>query len=262
MLNAVSSLIASPDPAANAKLSARSLQVLLVDDDDEFREALTLTLLDEGFEVRSVSSGSAALEHLASGISPDVILLDWRMPGMTGLEVLHELRARGIAKPVILLTGLTDDAYEEAALAAGAVDFIDKSRRWPILVRRIELIVEAARGNAERPPQQMPEAIWLGPLELRFDINRARWTGQTTDLTLTEFHIVSRLVMAHGEDVSYRDIYDLVHGKDFAAGYGAEGYRANVRTFIKRIRKKFREVHPTFNQIQNYPKFGYGWISE
>jgi len=52
------------------------LQVLLVDDDDEFREALTLTLLDEGFEVRSVSSGSAALEYLASGISPDVILLD------------------------------------------------------------------------------------------------------------------------------------------------------------------------------------------
>ena len=190
MLNAVSSLIASPDPAANAKLSARSLQVLLVDDDDEFREVLTLTLLDEGFEVRSVSSGSAALEHLASGISPDVILLDWRMPGMNGLEVLHELRVRGIAKPVILLTGLTDDAFEEAALAAGAVDFIDKSRRWPILIRRIELIAEAARGNAERPPQQMPEAIRLGSLELCFDINRAHWAGQTIDLTLTEFQIL------------------------------------------------------------------------
>ena len=68
--------------------------MLLVDDDDEFRKALTLTLLDEGFEVTSVSGGSAALEHLASGISPDVILLDWRMPGMNGLEILHELRAR------------------------------------------------------------------------------------------------------------------------------------------------------------------------
>jgi two-component system response regulator ChvI len=68
--------------------------------------------------------------------------------------------------------------------------------------------------------------------------------------------------MAHGEDVSYRDIYDLVHGKDFAAGYGADGYRVNVRTFIKRIRKKFREVNPTFNQIQNYPRFGYRWTSE
>ena len=181
---------------------------------------------------------------------------------MNGLEVLHELRARGIARPVILLTGLTDDAFEEAALAAGAMDFIDKSRRWPILVRRIELIVEAARGNAERPPQQMPEAIWLGPLELRFDINRARWDDQTVDLTLTEFQIVSLLATTRGQDVSYRDIYDIVHGKDFAAGHGAVGYRVNVRSFIKRIRSKFREVDPAFNQIQNYPKFGYRWASE
>jgi two-component system response regulator ChvI len=236
--------------------------VLLIDDDDDYRETLTITLLDAGFEVRSVSSGPAALEHLASGNSPDVILLDWRMPGMNGLEALHELRARGISKPIILLTGFADEAYEDAALAAGAVDFIDKSRRWQILVRRIELIAEAARGNAKRPPQQNSRIIKLGALELRFDINRARWAGQTIDLTLTEFQIVSLLATTRGQDVSYRDIYDIVHGKDFAAGYGPVGYRVNVRSFIKRIRHKFREVHPTFNQIQSYPKFGYRWISE
>jgi len=108
----------------------------------------------------------------------------------------------------------------------------------------------------------MPEAIRLGPLELRFDINRVRWAGQTIHLTLTEFQIVLRLLTTRGEDVSYRDIYDLVHGKDFVAGYGPHGYRANAKSFIKRIRKKFREVHPAFNQIQNYPRFGYRWISE
>jgi two-component system response regulator ChvI len=235
--------------------------VLVVDDDDDYRETLTLTLLDAGFEVRSVSSGPAALEHLSSGVSPDVILLDWRMPGMNGLEALNEVRRRGISNPVIFLTGVTDDAHEEAALAAGAVDFIDKSRRWPILIRRIELIAEAARANAEHPPRKKPQVITLGPLELRFDINRARWDDQTVDLTLTEFQIVSLLATTRGQDVSYRDIYDIVHGKDFAAGYGPVGYRVNVRSFIKRIRKKFREVHPTFNQIQSYPKFGYRWIS-
>lgn len=249
-------------PTVASASRARSLQVLVVDDDDDYRETLTLTLLDAAFEVRSVSSGPAALELLTSGNSPDVILLDWRMPGMNGLEALQELRARGISKPVILLTGLKDDAYEEAALAAGAVDFIDKSRRWPILVRRIELIAEAARANAERPPRQPTQVIKLGPLELRFDINRARWDGQTIDLTLTEFQIVSCLVAARGKDVSYRDIYDLVHGKDFAAGYGPHGYRVNVRSFIKRIRNKFRDVHPAFNQIQNFARFGYRWISE
>ena len=62
-----------------------------------------------------------------------------------------------------------------------------------------------------------------------------------------------------GEDISYRDIYDLVHGKGFVAGYGPAGYRANVRAFIKRIRQKFRAVDGTFDLIDNYPGFGYRW---
>jgi two-component system response regulator ChvI len=60
-------------------------------------------------------------------------------------------------------------------------------------------------------------------------------------------------------DVTYRQIYDVVRGKDFAAGYGSEGFRANVRSFIKRIRKKFREADPDFEGIDNYPGFGYRW---
>jgi two-component system response regulator ChvI len=60
-------------------------------------------------------------------------------------------------------------------------------------------------------------------------------------------------------DVTYRQIYDVVRGKDFAAGYGSEGFRANVRSFIKRIRKKFRDVDPEFEAIDNYPGFGYRW---
>ena len=101
----------------------------------------------------------------------------------------------------------------------------------------------------------------LGELELRFDINRASWRDRELDLTLTEFKIVALLALRPGEDVGYREIYDLVHGKDFVAGYGAEGYRANVRTFIKRIRKKFRDVDGEFDHIHNYAGFGYRWIA-
>jgi two-component system response regulator ChvI len=74
---------------------------------------------------------------------------------------------------------------------------------------------------------------------------------------MTEFKIVALLALRTGEDVSYREIYDLVHGKDFTSGYGDEGYRPNVRTFIKRIRRKFHDVDPGFTHIQNYPGFGY-----
>jgi two-component system response regulator ChvI len=59
--------------------------------------------------------------------------------------------------------------------------------------------------------------------------------------------------------VRYRDLYDLVHGEGFVAGYGEDGYRTNVRTFIKRVRKKFRDIDDQFDAIENYPGFGYRW---
>jgi two-component system response regulator ChvI len=181
---------------------------------------------------------------------------------MNGLEVLRALRRSGKSVPVIFLTVLSEDIYEEAALEGGAVDFIDKSRRLSILLRRLRLITEGTRpvpdAEAGRPAGDM---LQVGPLELRFDISRASWAGKPVDLTLTEFKIVALLAMRPGEDVSYREIYDLVHGKDFVAGYGAEGYRANVRTFIKRIRKKFRDVDAEFEHIDNYAGFGYRWIT-
>src|SRR5215471_13730258 len=235
--------------------------LLLVDDDDLFRESLGLNLIDEGYEVSSFANGRDVLAYLDRGGNGDVILLDWRMPNLNGLQVLRRIRGAGISIPVIFLTVLSDDIYEEAALEGGAVDFIDKSRRLPILLKRLQLIAEGGRPPSEPEPPRAP-ALRLGRLVLRFDTSRATWAGRTIDLTLTEFKILTLLAEKAGQDVGYREIYDLVHGKNFIAGHGSEGYRANVRTFIKRIRKKFRDVDPGFNHIENYAGFGYRWTAE
>ena len=236
-------------------------RLLLVDDDDFFRESLGLNLIDEGFAVTSFSNGNDTLKYFEAGGDADVLLLDWRMPGMDGLEVLRQLRRRGLQTPVIFLTVLSDDIYEEAALEGGAVDFIDKSKRLSILLKRVNLIAEGRRSSLETGAAGQG-TIDLGQLSLRTDTSRAYWQTQELELTLTEFNIVVLLATRAGQDVPYRDIYDLVHGKDFIAGYGAEGYRANVRTFIKRIRKKFRDLDPDFDGIGNYAGFGYRWIAE
>ena len=233
--------------------------LLLVDDDDLFRESLGLNLVDEGYEVTSFDNGQKALAYLNRG-SADVMLLDWRMPELTGIEVLRRMRNAGIAMPVIFLTVLTDDIYEQAALEGGAVDFIDKARRLPILLKRLQLIAEGGRSAAEPEPVRAP-SLRLGQLMLRFDTNRALWAEREVDLTLTEFRIVTLLAQKAGQAVGYREIYDLVHGKDFIAGHGSEGYRANVRTFMKRIRQKFRDVEPGFDDIENYASFGYRWTA-
>jgi two-component system response regulator ChvI len=235
--------------------------LLLVDDDDLFRESLGLNLIDEGYEVTSFANGRDVLAYLDQGGGADVMLLDWRMPNLTGLDVLRQIRAAGTTIPVIFLTALSDDIHEEAALESGAVDFVDKSRRLPILLRRLQLIAEGGRPSSEPEPAR-GSALQLGQLTLRFDISRAVWAGRILDLTLTEFKILTLLAEKAGQDVGYREIYDLVHGKNFVAGHGSEGYRANVRTFIKRIRKKFRDVDASFDHIENYAGFGYRWTAE
>ena len=234
--------------------------LLLVDDDDLFRESLGLNLVDEGSEVTSFGNGQDALAYLNGG-SADVMLLDWRMPELTGIDVLRRMRGTGITSPVIFLTVLSDDIYEQAALEGGAVDFIDKARRLPILLKRLQLIAQVGRSGSEPEPVRAP-SLRLGQLMLRFDTNRALWAGRAVDLTLTEFRIVALLAEKAGSDIGYREIYDLVHGKDFVSGQGLEGFRANVRTFIKRIRKQFRDVEPGFDRIENYASFGYRWTAE
>lgn len=67
------------------------------------------------------------------------------------------------------------------------------------------------------------------------------------------------LAEREGKDVSYREIYNAVKGEGFIAGAGMEGYRANVRALVKRIRQKFKDVDPDFTALENYPGFGYRW---
>ncbi len=249
-----------PRTGAAATTDATPVRVALVDDDDLFRESLSLNLADEGYEVVTFDRGEPALDFFARGGQVDIVLLDWRMPRLDGIDVLRHMRARGIDVPVIFLTVLSDQIYEEAALSGGALDFVEKSRSLPILLKRMRLIVEGAKGGTEEPAD--PAGVYrLGDLELRLENSRAFWKGVRLDLTLTEFNIVRLMAMKPEEDVSYRDIYDLVHGKGFMAGYGPSGYRANVRAFIKRIRQKFRAVDAGFGRIENYPGFGYRWGS-
>jgi two-component system response regulator ChvI len=238
-------------------------RVVIVDDDDLFRESLGLNLAEEGYEVVDFDSGEGALDYLLNGEAAHAVLLDWRMPGLDGLGVLRFLRQSHIGTPVIFLTVLSDEIYEEAALQWGAVDFIDKSRRLSIILQRLRLITEGAKAlTSVGEGEQEAPILRKGQLELRLDIKRAFWRDHQVDLTVTEFAIVSLMINQKSADVSYRQIYDLVRGKDFVAGYGPEGYRANVRSFIKRIRKKFRDLDADFDQIENYPGFGYRWREE
>lgn len=243
--------------------TSRTIEIAVVDDDPLFRETLSENLKEAGYSVEMFEAGAPFFDWIGNSGSPDLILLDWRMPEMNGIEVLKRMREEGYETPVIFLTALSEQIYEEAALLSGAVDFVEKSRSFAILHKRIDLILSGNKtgqaNDGEAEDGENTDVIRLGELELRLDSSRAFWRGERVNLSLTEFKIVHLLLQKTGQDVTYREIYDLVHGQGFLAGAGPEGYRANVRTFMKRIRQKFRELHAEFDEIENYPGFGYRW---
>ncbi|WP_089229696.1 response regulator transcription factor [Tistlia consotensis] len=234
------------------------IRILLIDDDDLFRRSLARSLADQDFQVTECNDGQIGLDLLRHDRSFDLIFLDWGMSDRSGLEVMCEIKAVGIGIPVVFLTDRASERNEAIALDNGAADFLDKSRSAAVLARRIRILVGSRRG----PRGEAAEVLRVGPLEIQSRKSRAYWNGTPVPLTATEFRVVQLLASRAGEDVAYRAIYDVVHGRGFIAGDGAQGYRTNVRSMIKRIRQKFRELDEGFEAIENYPGVGYLWREE
>ena len=258
----------STAPAAIGHAELR--RVVLVESDQYYREALTVELLRQGFVVHAFTDGASLLGSLATAIDADLAVLDWDLPKMSGTKLLAELRRHGVDLPVVFLTGKViagDDhdecllapqaalnAYECMAFDQGAVDFIAKSRDRQVLVRRLRRVVELARPATNVAVQER-----LACDKLVLESSRAYWNQVDVDLTLGEYNIVYLLASKAGSFVTYRAVYDRLRYEGFIAGTGEDGFRANVRSAIKRVRNKFRACDPTFDKIENYTGLGYCW---
>ena len=160
---------------------------------------------------------------------------------------------------MIFVTAHSEHVYEEEALRLGAADFVDKSRGPAIILRRIAMVL---RGRTEPPADPAAADLHVGPLLLRPAARRADWGGMEVPLSRTEFDVLLLLAGRAGQAVSYRAIYDVIKGAGFVAGAGDEGYRANVRATIKRIRRKFEMIDGGFVALGNLPGHGYEWSAD
>src|SRR5882762_1003102 len=215
-----------PRPKAGGDGEER-IRLIFVDDNDDYREAASAELVDLGFVVETFADGASMLDSVADGIAADVIVLDWSLPMMSGIDLLPRLRREGIQLPVVFLTGRSSPSHENLAFDRGELE--------------------------------VDESLHCGRLMLKPRVSRAFWDTVDVNLTLTEFNIVRQLASNVGNHVTYRAVYDCMHHVGFIAGSGENGYRTNVRSSIKRIRNKFRLIDPEFAEIENYPSFGYRW---
>ena len=171
-----------------------------------------------------------------------MVVLDWRLPNISGIDLLTELRRRGVGLPVVFLTSHTPLANEQLAFERGALDFIDKTRGIEFIAMRLRRASELAKPAALR---ESAKPIVCGKLVLRPRNLRAYWNEVDVGLTVSEYNIVHLLVSNVGRYKTYRAIYDLQYYEGFVAGPGNHGYRTNVRAMIKRIRRKFRALSNT-----------------
>ena len=116
-------------------------RIVLVDDDDLYREVMAADLEDHGYAVVGFADGAALLAAVQAGIEAEAALIDWSLPQMSGLDVLRALRALGSVLPVAFLTGRSGAEHEGPALQAGAVEFIDKTCGIDVLVQKLGRIV-------------------------------------------------------------------------------------------------------------------------
>jgi two-component system response regulator ChvI len=239
------------------ELGRHLIRVLHVEDDPNCREAIADQLSDHGFVVRSFADAISLADGLAVSSEADIILLDWDLPDVSGIELLVELRQAGVNLPVVFLTGYGFTAQENLAFETGAVDFIDKARGVEILARRLRRLLKASK-SAAAPPSA---SIVCGKLLLNPNVGRAYWNDRDVGLTLGEYNIVHLLASNAGRWVTYRTVYDCVHYEGFIGGSGEDGYRTNVRGIIRRIRKKFLQCDETFAEIDNFVGLGYRWAN-
>ena len=239
-----------------------AIRVLLIKDGAIDHGFLANALSTQGFAVQTVASPDAAPDA-------DVIVVHCDWTKVSSIELLDKLQRQTAGVPIVLLTGGASPAHEGLPLDKRPVDVVGKSRGPEVLARRLKRTVEAfGRRGQVRGAGSMVEAgqvvaqaqkMICGKLLLRLDVSRAYWQDLDLGLTLGEYNIVHLLASNVGRYVTYRAVYDRLRHEGFIAGDGANSYRANVRSAIKRIRNKFRDFDPTFDQIENFAGFGYCW---
>jgi two-component system phosphate regulon response regulator PhoB len=185
------------------------MRVLIVEDEEPLTLLLRYNLEAEGYEVDAVARGDEAEVRLRERI-PDLVVLDWMVPGLSGIELCRRIRARRETErlPVIMLTARGEEGDRIRGLATGADDYIVKPFSVPELVARIRALLRRAK------PAQVAHVLTAGDLELDRETHRVRRGGRELHLGPTEFKLLEFLMQRPGRVFSREQLLDGVWGHD------------------------------------------------
>jgi two-component system phosphate regulon response regulator PhoB len=184
-------------------------KVLIVEDEEPVSLLLRYNLEAEGFEVEQAFRGDEAEVRLRE-VTPDLVLLDWMLPGLSGIELCRRLRMRQETErlPIIMLTARGEEAERIRGLGTGADDYVVKPFSVPELVARVKAILRRAK------PETVSTVLAAADLELDRETRRVRRGGREVHLGPTEFRLLEFLMQSPGRVFSREQLLDGVWGHD------------------------------------------------
>ena len=220
-------------------------RILVVEDEESYRDPLAYLLRKEGFEVAVAATGPAALEEFDK-VGPDLVLLDLMLPGMSGTDVCRVIRTRSTV-PVIMLTAKDGEIDKVVGLEIGADDYVTKPYSSRELLARIRAVL---RRTGEAPVVD-DVVIEVGGLRLDPERHVVEVDGRPTAFPLKEFELLEVLLRNAGRVLTRGQLIDRVWGTDYV------GDTKTLDVHVKRIRAKIEQDPANPIRLQTVRGLGY-----
>ncbi|MCK0517189.1 MULTISPECIES: response regulator transcription factor [unclassified Williamsia] len=209
-------------------MSDQGARVLVVDDEPNILELLSVSLKFQGFDVRTAPDGPRAIDR-ARTFRPDALILDVMMPGMDGFGLLRRLRADGVEAPALFLTARDSLEDKVTGLTIGGDDYVTKPFSLEEVVARLRVLLR--RGGFGEKPAQNPR-ISFADIELDDDTHEVWKNGELVSLSPTEFTLLRYFMINAGTVLSKPRILDHVWNYDFGGEVNV------VESYVSYLRRK------------------------
>ena len=223
-------------------------RLLIADDDVELCDILRNYFELDGMQLDAVHRGDAVLDALAMG-SYDLLILDIMLPGMTGLDVLREVRQIGTT-PILMLSARGEETDRVLGLELGADDYLPKPcspRELAARVRSILRRTSSSNADSEVKKGAGSKLLQVGDLELNLGARQVQCSGKPIDLTGTEFNVLHELLKCSGELIKKDDLSQRALGRRLAP------FDRSLDTHVSNLRKKLGPTgdgRPRINSVR------------
>ncbi len=208
-----------------------SRRILIVEDNEDIAELVSLHLRDLDCEVQLAADGNTGYEFATAG-GWDLIILDLMLPGMEGLELCRRLRAGDHYTPILMLTAKSSEVDRVVGLEMGADDYLTKPFSIRELIARVKAIFRRLEALAPKPDGEGAARLTAGAMTIDPDKRTVSIGDEPVELTAREFDLLMQFARNPGRVYSRQQLLDLVWG------FGHDGYEHTVNSHINRLRAK------------------------